>query len=229
MNSTQINITFKKINGIIPLKRKYIKGSSTVSYSFTNMNESVYRVNSLTIKWGDGTENLVRKRNIFFDYRTESIFEEVENGKIGGTLLASYSHDYYNNYNNYGADFYTQIILEWEDGAFTYIIQPLTILYDSFYDSVKEINVLSTQILPVTSNKTFINLETKDDITTYIGVLDTKGVELSSSNNVRPIFLPEPLGFEDTGFLATSNFLDILWPTSDGEKFISVTVGYSVL
>ena len=229
MKTTNIKFKFKKLpNKKVFASKEAIKGASKVTFDFSNMIGPESKASKITIDWGDNSPKLEKGKSVLFDYRTESIFDEVLYGAIGGTVLTAYTHDYYNDSAYYGKDFFAKILITWEDGTYTYIIQPITVFWDSFYDDVQELSLLSTQILPISTNETFLNLESKFDKASLIGTAKNTGVSLLSAEVVTRITELDPLGFGDEGILATSNYEDIVFPFADGDKTLTIVMGYEI-
>lgn len=229
MKTTTIKFKFKKLPNLkVYAGKEAIKGASKVIFDFSNMIGPESRASKITIDWGDGTPTLQKGKGVIFDYRRDSIFDEVLYGAIGGTVLTSYSHEYFNDSQYYGKDFFAKILITWEDGTFTYIVQPITVFWDSFYDDVQELSLLSTQVLPLSTNDTFINFESKYDKATLIGSAKTTGVPLVSATKVTRIEELDPLGFGDEGVMSTSTFNNILFPVDGEEKYLSIVMGYDI-
>jgi hypothetical protein len=158
----------------------YIKGASTVNFVLTGIGEEKYTVNSATISWGDGTPVLQKGRSLFFDYKTESIFDEVLYGKLGGSVLTVFSHTFTNDTRSYGAQYNSEIVLTRINGTAVSIYQPILIFWDSYYDTVEELSILNTQIQPLSTNQTFTNLESKQEGLVLPSILDSRSPELKT-------------------------------------------------
>lgn len=169
-------------NSIITREPLLIKGATTITFSFTGVNEQDYKVDTLYISWGDGTPIETYKRDLFFNYKTQSIFNEVLYGRLGGSILNAYSHEFYNETILYGVEYTAKILLNKNNGSYAYIIQPITVYWDSYYDDVKKVSLLNSQVIPLSTNYTFINIETNYDRTTLPCVLDTVGRSLLQPN-----------------------------------------------
>jgi len=64
-----------------------LKGFSTVNFILTGINESYNTILFLDINWGDSNSNIITyKKDIFYNYREQTIFNEILYGKIGGSL-----------------------------------------------------------------------------------------------------------------------------------------------
>lgn len=229
MRTSTVKFNYPKLtNGVVVSDKLVIKGATKIIYDFTYMVETDFKAASITIDWGDGTPHTIKKRNVSFNYRTQSIFDEVLYGALGGSVLTVYEHEYSNNSKYYGRNYYSRVTVVWEDGSYTHFIQPILIIWDSFYDDIQDLSLLSTQLLPISSNKTFTNLESKYDGTTLIGTLDTTGIPLADAKVVQSITELDMFGFGDEGNLATSDYEQILFPFVEGEMFIRIVLGYEV-
>ena len=98
-------------NSIIVRPTILLKGAHTVNFSFTGVDERDYKVDTLYISWGDSSPIETLKRDLFFNYKTQSIFNEVLYGRLGGSILNVYSHNYYNETNLYGVKRSANILL----------------------------------------------------------------------------------------------------------------------
>lgn len=229
MRNTTIKFKFKRLPNLkVVGNKEAIKGASKVTFDFTGIFSIDSKASKISIDWGDGSPILYKGKSVVFDYREQSIFDEVLYGALGGTVLTSYSHEYFNDTAYYGKDFFAKILITWEDGTYTYIVQPITVFWDSFYDDVQELSILSTQVLPISTNETFINLESKFDKATLIGAAKTTGIPLLSAARVSKITELDPLGFDDEGILAAASYDNILFPFDDGEKVLSIVMGYDI-
>jgi len=228
MNSVTLNYDLNNsFNNItMQVKPVILKGATTLNISLTGVLENDFKVDQVVIDWGDNTKQEVYKREIFYNYRTQSIFNEVLYGKLNGSILGVYSHDYVNEYNTYEADYVISIIIQKNNGKFIYIKQPVRSFWGSFYDSLERLTILNTQILPLTSNNSFVNFEGVDG-TTFAANLKDTGVALLSGGvqDVTPIDI---FGYLDLGLLATSDSIDIEITLSDNTTYtVDCVLGYS--
>jgi len=227
MNSVTLNYDLNNsFNNItMQVKPVILKGATTLNISLTGVLENDFKVDQVVIDWGDNTKQEVYKREIFFNYRTQSIFNEILYGKLNGSVLGVYSHDYINEYNTYEANYVISIIIQKNNGKFIYIKQPVRSFWGSFYDSLERLTILNTQILPLTSNNSFVNFEGVDG-TTFAANLANTGVALVSGGvqDVTPIDI---FGYLDQGFLATSDSIDIEITLSDNTTYtVDCVLGY---
>lgn len=155
-----------------------VKGRSNVDFLLYEVDETVNTVLFLDIDWGDGSKNTNLRRNAFFDYRTQSIYNEVVYGKVGGSVCTSQSHIYNNNTTSYGLLLTATFTFYYDNGAVTTMYQPVNVYWGSFYDDITELVAINTQIQPISTNRTFVNLESKQDIRVIPSLLDTTGAEV---------------------------------------------------
>lgn len=228
MNSVNLNydITDSFNNVTMQVKPVIIKGATTLSISLTGVLENDFKVDQVMIDWGDGSRVEVYKREIFFNYRTQSIFNELLYGRLNGSVLGIYSHDYINQYNSYEVDYSISITIQKNNGKYVVIKQPVRCFWGSFYDSLERLSLLNSQILPLTSNNSFINFEGVDG-TIFAANLNKTGIPLLSSAFAANIINLDKLGYLDSGFLATSDYLDIEITLLDNISYtVECVLGY---
>lgn len=151
--------TFIPTNLIIEAPPITIKGATTLNLSLTGIPEQDYRVDLLTINWGDGSSTETYKRDIFRNYRTSSIFNEVLYGKLGGSILGVYNHDYINQTSSYNTPYTLNIVIQKNNGRYINIQQPISSFWGSYYDDINDLSILDAQVLPLTGNNSFLSLE----------------------------------------------------------------------
>jgi len=164
-----------------------VKGESTINYILTGVKENSYNVLFLDIDWGDGTAITTQKRDAVYNYREQSIFDEVLYGKVGGSICVQYSHPYSNQTNSYSLNLTSCFSLIYNSGETVYFYQPLQIYRGSFYDDIVDLVAINTQILPVSSNITFVNFESKNNIQVIPSMLtDTGTTTTTTTTTVAP-------------------------------------------
>ena len=226
MNNITLNYDLNAYfnNATVQPKPVILKGATTVNISLTGISEEKSAVDVITIDWGDGDRE-VKKRDLFFNYKTQSIFNEVLYGKINGTALGVFSHDYVNKYNTYEVNYTISIVVLKNTGQFIYIKQPVRCFWGSFYDNIERLTTLNSQILPLETNDTFLNLEGKNGTIIAAGLRES-GVPLLSGTlaDIEPL---DTFGFMEPGFLATSDNIDIEITLSDDETYlVDITLGF---
>jgi len=141
-----------------------LKGKNTVNFILTGITEPYNTVLFLDIIWGDSNDIVSIKKDAVYDYRNQSIFNEILYGKIGGSVCTSYSHDYINNSVTHSLNVVAKFILTYDSGETVSFYQPFNIYHGSFYDDIKEYVAINSQILPISYNTTFVNFESKNNI-----------------------------------------------------------------
>lgn len=212
-------------NSLIIRQPLLLKGAHTVNFCFTGVNEQDYKVDTLYISWGDGSPIETFKRDLFFNYKTQSIFNEVLYGRFGGSVLNVYSHNFYNETNLYGVQRTANILLNKNNGSYVYVIQPITVYWDSYYDDVKKISLLDSQVVPLSSNYTFINIESNYDRVTLPSILNTVGKPLLEPNTtVIPLCTYGITDIEEFVYMSEQDYTPI--NTTAPENNIIVVPGY---
>lgn len=176
MNIRNVYYNISSTQGLQPVIKypvAYFKGSTTVTFVLTGINEETDDVLFLEIDWGDGTSKEYYQKDLIFNYKEESIFNEILYGKIGGSIATFYDHIYFNNTSNYNIALSSQFLFTFSSGATLLITQPISIFKNSYYDEIGDLNLLSTQVTPTSSNFTFVNFEGKNNRQTYVGIMST--------------------------------------------------------
>ena len=150
-----------------------IKSKTNINYILSNIVESDSEALFLDIDWGDGSPVENYTRPVLVDYRTSNIIDEIVYNKPLGSILTTKSHLYYNNTSYFNSSILMQMLIIYKDNSTLRIEQPINIFQSSYYDEVGDIDILSAQIMPLSSNNAFINLEGKLGSYTYVAALDT--------------------------------------------------------
>jgi hypothetical protein len=148
-----------------------VKGKTTITFVLTGIDESRNYANYLTINYGDSTDTINVQKDLVYDYKNKSIFNEVLFDKPGGTIMSTYENIYSNETSNFNSPLTAQFLITFRDGSKTIFIQPLNIYNASYYDEIGELSITNSQISPISTNNTFINLEGKLNKQTYISIL----------------------------------------------------------
>lgn len=149
-----------------------IKSKTNINYILSNIVESNSEALFLDIDWGDGSPIERYTRPVLVEYRTSNIIDEIVYNKPLGSILTTKSHLYYNNTSYFNSSILMQMLIIYKDNSTLRIEQPINIFQSSYYDEVGDIDILSAQIMPLSSNNTFINLESKLGNYTYVAALD---------------------------------------------------------
>jgi hypothetical protein len=154
-----------------------VKGKTTITFVLTGINESRNYATYLTINYGDSTESINVQKDLVYDYKNKSIFNEVLFDKAGGTIMSTYENIYSNETSNFNSPLTAQFLITFRDGSKTLFIQPLNIYNASYYDEIGELSITNSQISPLSTSNTFINFEGKLNKQTYVGILLSSTLE----------------------------------------------------
>jgi len=161
-----------------------VKGKTSITFVLTGINETSNYATYLIINYGDSANNIHIKKDLIYDYKNKSIFNEVLFNKTGGTIMSMYTNTYSNDTANFNKPITVQFLITFKDGSKTLFIQPLNIYNASYYDEIGELSIISSQISPLSTNNTFVNLEGKINKQTYVSILQLPtSVELINPDN----------------------------------------------
>ena len=136
-----------------------VKGRNTLNFILTGVKEDGASILFMDINWGDGTDIVTIKKEPVYDYRNNSIINEVLYGIQGGSIRSNQSHVYSNNLSSYGVALTASFTFFYSNSCIATIRQPICLYWASFYDDIKELVAINSQVLPLSTNNTFINLE----------------------------------------------------------------------
>ena len=131
-----------------------LKGYTSVDFMFVDVLEDVYDALFLTIDYGDNSPLVLLTKPAVYDYKTSSILNEVLYGKFGGSILTKHTHEYVNTSNYDGLKFKANFKMYFSSGKNIEIVQPIFLYGGSFYDDLKNVSGINSQILPVSANTT---------------------------------------------------------------------------
>ena len=170
MNNIYFNLSSITENTSITREEAILKGSPTIQYVLTGINEEANKALSLELDWGDGSEIEYYSKDIIFNYREESIFDEIIYNKPGGSICYTYNHTYDPPVATTTTSLTSQLIIYFNNGPYVIFYQPIKLVKESYYDGIKEFSILNTQIQS-TSSLTVANLEGKNS-KTFITLLE---------------------------------------------------------
>ena len=173
MKQLNIQITNPQaITQTLYLSSVNVKGASTVNFVLTGVSEETNDVLFADIDWGDGSTITTIRKDAAYNYKTKSIFDEILYGKLGGSVCTFQQHDYSNiTSDTYGISLSAMFTFYYDNGAIATLYQPLVIYWGSFYDDIKELVAINTQITPTSSSDTFVNLECQENVSVIPAVL----------------------------------------------------------
>lgn len=157
----------------------YIKGQSTFELSLSGINETVNKVKSIVIDWGDNSPVETNTLGLVKNYYNESVINEFLTG-VDQTICTSYYHTYYPIQSSYLIERTCKAIVTFLTNEQTLFSQttleiyvPLRISQTSYYDSVEELFLVNSQLLPLSTSNTLLNLQTLNSRYTIPVITDT--------------------------------------------------------
>ena len=143
------------------------KGAPSIVYVLTGINEGSSQALSLDINWGDESQIEYFQRDVVFNYRERSIFNEVLYGKVGGSILDQYSHTYVPGVSSFFSNLTAQFLIYFSNGFYANLLQPIRLIRESYYDSIQKLGILNTQMIGTSASNTVANLQSKFNKRTY--------------------------------------------------------------
>tara|TARA_R110002074_G_scaffold320203_1_gene490597 strand:+ start:1695 stop:2213 length:519 start_codon:yes stop_codon:yes gene_type:complete len=170
MNTVYVNLSSIYSNNTLKNEELYLKGDSTLQFVLTGVNEEVNDVISLEINWGDSTiENY--KKDLVYNYKEKTIFNELIYGKLGGSVMTNYNHTLTLNPSSNFTSLTAQLLIYYSNGVYADIYYPLTLVSESYYDNIKKFAINNTQMNSLSTSNTIANLQSKFNKQTYITYL----------------------------------------------------------
>lgn len=171
MNTIYVNLSSIYENQTIKKSGINIKSDSTIQFILTGISEEVNDVISLEINWGDNSSVESFKKDLVFNYREKSIFDEILYGKLGGSVMAQYDHTYSTELSTNFTALTAQLLFYYSNGVYANVYFPITLVSESYYDNIKKFAISNTQMNSLSSSNTVANLESKYNKQTYITYL----------------------------------------------------------
>lgn len=148
------------------------KSDPTITFVLTGIDEVANQALTLDINWGDGSDTNFNQKDLVFNYKKESIFNEMLYGKVGGTILDSYEHTYVPSTSSFATSLTAQFLVHYNNGFYANIFQPIKLVRESYYDNIQKLGIQSTQMVGTSGSNTVANLESRFDKRTYVTYLN---------------------------------------------------------
>ena len=148
------------------------KSDPTINFVLTGIDEVANQALTLDVNWGDGSDTNFNQKDLVFNYKKESIFNEMLYGKVGGTILDSYEHTYVPSTSSFATSLTAQFLVHYNNGFYADILQPIKLVRESYYDNIQKLGIQSTQMTGVSGSNTVANLESRFDKRTYVTYLN---------------------------------------------------------
>ena len=174
MNTANVfyNLSAADSNIMLIKEPLIFKGSTSLNFILTGIVEEENEVLAIHIDWGDGTPKQIIQKDLIFDYREQSILNEIIYGKIRGRITTTYAHTFYNNsLSSHNISLTSQFLLSFNNGVYINFVQPISIFTNSYYDEIGDLNILNTQIIATSANNTFFNFEGHINNQTFVGIM----------------------------------------------------------
>jgi len=170
------------------------KGSTDVEFDLSKISEKKSSALNITIDWGDSEIREYYSKAVAATASEQSIFREVTEGLLGGSILNKYKHIYAPTETHIN-ELSAQVLINFDDGNYTLIVQPLILVQESYYDNIKEFLISSLSVHDE-SYGSVINLQSKYTEQTWpvvIGSNILKPPELSED-----VIFPYDIEFGET-------------------------------
>tara|TARA_R110000772_G_scaffold245386_2_gene358812 strand:- start:604 stop:1116 length:513 start_codon:yes stop_codon:yes gene_type:complete len=162
MNTLKITLSSADSTSTNYVAQQSLSESTNVTLSMDGVFEDSL-VRKLTIDWGDGTEIEKITGGHLKTYREDSILNEVLYGKLSPLLSAEYTHDYVPSSTTLVKLLSAQILIDYTSDNASLFIIPFEIRAGSFYDSIGDLNIVQTNLIPVSSNSVNFTFSTEKD------------------------------------------------------------------
>lgn len=172
MSNIFINLSAVTENTTVLKDEITFKSDPTINFVLTGIDESANAALTLDINWGDGSATNFNQKDLVFNYKKESIFNEMLYGKVGGTILDSYEHTYVPSTSAFTTSLTAQFLIHYNNGFYANIFQPIQLVSESYYDNIKKLGIQSTQMTGASGSNTVANLQSKFDNQTYVTYLN---------------------------------------------------------
>ena len=172
MNNIYINLSATTSSYDVHEEEITFKSDPTITFVLTGVNEVANQALTLDINWGDGSDTSFNQKDLVFNYKKESIFNEMLYGKVGGTILDSYEHTFVPSTSSFATSLTAQFLIHYNNGFYANIFQPIKLVRESYYDNIQKLGIQSTQMTGASGSNTVANLESKFDQRTYVTYLN---------------------------------------------------------
>ncbi len=173
MNTHTLSISSTKddIDSIVTLDQVELFDFTEVTLDISNIYTEIFPT-YVSINWGDGSEVLNPDIKIYRDYRTESIFPEIQKGVTPVTFSNNYKHKYYPSTFALKKSLTFKINIGYVTGETLRLSVPIIINSQSYYENVDDIDIVGVDLLNDVNNSTRITFLTKNN--NYLVQLDNK-------------------------------------------------------
>ena len=173
MNTHTLSISSTKddIDSIVTLDQIELFDFTEVTLDISNIYTEIFPT-YVSINWGDGSEVLNPDIKIYRDYRTESIFPEIQKGVTPVTFSNNYKHKYYPSSFALKKSLIFKMNIGYVTGETLRLSVPIIINSQSYYENVDDIDIVGVDLLNDVNNSSRITFLTKNN--NYLVQLDNK-------------------------------------------------------
>jgi hypothetical protein len=154
MNTYQLNLTNSSTSSINILPRLVMNDLSTLVLNLTGMNETILPL-FLKIDWGFG-DTIIYDNNIYKIGKTQSIID----GHYSPLFMDTYSNVYYPAPDSLSASLSAQVLVNYANGHVSYFLIPIIVKTYNYSQSIGDLTLINTNILPVEGNLSEHQLKT---------------------------------------------------------------------
>jgi len=151
MNSYTLNISSTTTGTTTHYSEIDLFDVTSFNLNFDNVTQPILTTR-LLIDWGDGSKVEEYQKSLYKTYRTTSIFSEILYGREGALLAKVYSHEYYPSTTTLQLKLSAQVVIGFADNTQNIFIIPLNIRSGSFYETIYDIGLAGTNMIPISTN-----------------------------------------------------------------------------
>lgn len=146
MNTKTLILSTTSSSQIQTLNAVVLNDATTLNVSLGDVYEDIVPA-SLKINWGDNNI-LYYDNDLYKIYRTESIIPEVIYGKFSKILQNTYSFDYHPSKTATYKKMTAQFLIKYTNKDTTLITIPILIKSADYFESVYDMKLIASQVLP---------------------------------------------------------------------------------
>lgn len=162
MNAYNISLSSSTTNTVTYLNTVYLTDVTNLTIDLLGVYDKIL-TSRILIDWGDGSPIETYDRSFFKDYKTDSILPEVLYGKESVLLSNTYSHIVYSSDSTLQLLLTAQLTVVYTDNNQARFVIPISISSGSFYDTIYDISLIGTNLLPLSTNPVNFVFATEKD------------------------------------------------------------------
>jgi hypothetical protein len=153
MNTYTLKLSSGSTNNVQQLPPIELNDITKLIIQFENMDESSMPI-YLNIDWGDGSSQ-------FYDNNIlQSNLKVINNFNTSPVFLSEYTHDYYPSETSLYKSLTGQILIKYTNSEQTWFLFPVKIRTYDYYESIYDLTLANTNILPSENNAKQYQLKT---------------------------------------------------------------------